>query len=147
MKASAVVLVVDDNMDAADMTAELLRMHGISVAVAYGGPEGFDMAIKIKPDVIVLDVGMPVMDGCAVAAALRKDAAFVKVKLVALTAWGDAESRERTRVAGFDLHLTKPASWASLLSAIQRPSLAYKSLAPCPRWKNRLLSRRFLRDA
>lgn len=124
MKASAVVLVVDDNIDAADMTAELLRMHGISVAVAYGGPEGFDMAIKIKPDVIVLDVGMPVMDGCAVAAALRKDATFVKVRLVALTAWGDAESRERTCVAGFDLHLTKPASLASLLSAVQRPSLS-----------------------
>ena len=125
MEAGAVVLVVDDNIDAADMTAELLRMHGISVAVAYGGSEGLDLAKKLKPAVIVLDVGMPVMDGCAVAAALRKDAAFVRVRLVALTAWGDAESRERTRVAGFDLHLTKPASLTSLLSAVQRPSLSF----------------------
>lgn len=119
MNATARVLVVDDNIDAADMTAEVLRMHGISVVVAYGGLEGLETARLVIPSVIVLDVGMPVMNGCEVAAALRKEEAFQQVKLVALTAWGDSESRERTRVAGFDLHLTKPASLASLVQAVQ----------------------------
>jgi CheY-like chemotaxis protein len=59
------------------------------------------------------------MNGCEVAAALRKEEVFQQVKLVALTAWGDSESRERTRVAGFDLHLTKPASLATLIQAVQ----------------------------
>jgi len=119
MNASAVVLVVDDNIDAADMTAEVLRMHGISVAVAYGGVEGLEAARLLTPLVIVLDVGMPVMNGCEVAAALRKEEAFRQVKLVALTAWGDSESRERTQAAGFDLHLTKPASLDILVQAVQ----------------------------
>lgn len=124
MESSSLVLVVDDNIDAADMTAEVLRMHGIDVVVAYGGLEGLEMAKKLMPSAIVLDVGMPLMDGCAVAAALRREEAFVKVKLVALTAWGDEESRERTRLAGFDLHLTKPAPLASLVNAVRRPSLS-----------------------
>ena len=119
MNATARVLVVDDNIDAADMTAEVLRMHGISVVVAYGGLEALETARLVIPSVIVLDVGMPVMNGCEVAAALRKEEVFQQVKLVALTAWGDSESRERTRVAGFDLHLTKPASLAALIQAVQ----------------------------
>lgn len=123
MEASPLVLVVDDNVDAADMTAEVLRMCGIKVVVAYGGAEGLETAKRLMPSVIVLDIGMPVMDGCAVAAALRQEAAFVKVKLVALTAWGDKESRERTRLAGFDLHLTKPAALTSLVEAVWLPAL------------------------
>jgi CheY-like chemotaxis protein len=125
----SLVLVVDDNTDAADMTAEVLRMHGFDVVVAYGGIEGLEMARKLMPSVVVLDVGMPMMDGCAVAAALRREAAFVKVKLVALTAWDDEESRERTRLAGFDLHLTKPAALASLIEAVLLPSRSFELAA------------------
>jgi CheY-like chemotaxis protein len=119
MGLARLVLVVDDNIDAADMTAEVLRMHGITVAVAYSGPEGLAKALTLMPSVIFLDVGMPVMDGCAVALALRKDQAFQSVKIVALTAWGDDESRERIQAAGFDLHLTKPASLTTLVRAAQ----------------------------
>lgn len=119
MDRAKLVLVVDDNVDAADMTAEVLRMHGISAVVAYGGPEGLEMAQALMPSVIFLDIGMPFMDGCAVATALRKDKAFQEVKLVALTAWGDQEMCERIVAAGFDIHLTKPALLATLIKVAQ----------------------------
>jgi CheY-like chemotaxis protein len=109
------VLIVDDNMDAADLTAEVLRMFGLSVEVAYGGHEGLSAAIASEPDVIFLDIGMPFMDGYEVAKAVRLEVALTNVKLVALTAWGDALSREKSRAAGFDLHLTKPAKIAELV--------------------------------
>ena len=117
MELTRLVLVVDDNVDAADMTAEVLRMHGMTVFVAYGGIDGLAQARTLMPSVIFLDLGMPVMDGCAVASALRQDEAFRSVKLVALTAWGDEQSRERTQAAGFDHHLTKPASLTTIVKA------------------------------
>lgn len=119
MDRAKLVLVVDDNIDAADMTAEVLKMHDIYAVAAYGGVEGLAMAHELMPSTIFLDIGMPFMDGCAVAMALRKEQAFKKVKLVALTAWGDQEMRERIVAAGFDLHLTKPASLATLIEVAQ----------------------------
>lgn len=109
------ILVVDDNVDAADMTAAMLRFHGLDVDVAYGGLEGLAAARAIAPSVIFLDIGMPVMDGYQVAAALRADEALRGVKIVALTAWGDAASREKSKAAGFDMHITKPANFHNLL--------------------------------
>lgn len=111
------ILIVDDNADAADLTAELLRHFGLSVEVAYGGPEALAAVKAIVPDVIFLDIGMPVMDGYAVAKALRREADLAHVRIIALTAWGDQGSREKTRAAGFDLHLTKPARLADLLDS------------------------------
>jgi CheY-like chemotaxis protein len=119
MDRAKLALVVDDNIDAADMTAEVLRMHGISAVVAYGGIEGLATARALLPSVIFLDIGMPFMDGCAVAMALRKEEAFQNVKLVALTAWGDQEMRAKIIAAGFDLHLTKPALLATLVAVAQ----------------------------
>jgi CheY-like chemotaxis protein len=103
------ILVVDDNTDAANMTAQLLQLYGLDVRVAYGGAEGLALARANRPDLIFLDIGMPVMDGYQVAEAVRADDTLSKVMLVALTAWGDEASRNRARAAGFDLHLTKPA--------------------------------------
>ena len=103
------ILVVDDNTDAANMTAQLLQLYGLDVRVAYGGEEGLALARANRPDLIFLDIGMPVMDGYQVAEAVRADDTLSKVMLVALTAWGDEASRNRARAAGFDLHLTKPA--------------------------------------
>ena len=119
MNRAKLALVVDDNIDAADMTAEVLRMHGISAVVAYGGVEGLAMARALMPSVIFLDIGMPFLDGCAVAMELRKEQAFQNVKIVALTAWGDQEMRDRIIAAGFDLHLTKPALLATLVEVAQ----------------------------
>lgn len=110
------VLIVDDNVDAADLTAEYLRVFGANVTVAYGGAEALAIAKVCSPTLIFLDIGMPEIDGYAVAKTLRADAAFAGVKIVALTAWGDSVSRARSKEAGFDLHITKPANLSLLLS-------------------------------
>lgn len=115
MALSRKVLVVDDNVDAANLTAEILRIFGMDVAVAYGGPEALAAAELEQPDVVFLDLGMPGMDGYAVAKALRSKPASSGLKIIALTAWGDPASREKTKAAGFDLHLTKPAGIAELV--------------------------------
>lgn len=113
------ILIVDDNVDAADLTAEILRINGLDVDVAYGGLAGVAAARQCTPAVIFLDLGMPEMDGYEVARTLRSDEAFRDVKIVALTAWGDELSRVRSREAGFDLHLTKPASFVTLMQIAQ----------------------------
>lgn len=110
------ILIVDDNADAADLTAEILRFYGLSVEVAYGGPEGLASAMTLIPDVIFLDIGMPGMDGDAVARVWRGEARMLDVKIVALTAWGDAASRQEPRAAGFDQHFTKPARIDNMLA-------------------------------
>lgn len=97
------------------MTAQMLQMYGLDVQVAYGGPEGLAAARANRPSLIFLDIGMPLLDGYQVAAAVRADDMLSEVKLVALTAWGDAASRDRARTAGFDAHLTKPANIVELL--------------------------------
>lgn len=109
------VLVIDDNADAADMTAQMLQMYGLNVQVAYGGAEGLAAAKANHPNLIFLDIGMPQMDGYQVAKAVRADAELSDVKLVALTAWGDEASRAKARNVGFDIHLTKPANVIELI--------------------------------
>ena len=117
--ASKRVLVVDDNADAALLVAELLRTRGHIVEVATGGPQGLDAATTTLPDVVLLDIGMPVMDGYQVATALREGASTNSIRLIALTVWGDMESRARAIKCGFDIHLVKPASFDALFSAIE----------------------------
>ena len=109
------VLVIDDNADAADMTAQMLQMYGLNVQVAYGGAEGLAAAKASHPNLIFLDIVMPQMDGYQVAKAVRADAELSDVKLVALTAWGDEASRAKARNVGFDIHLTKPANVIELI--------------------------------
>lgn len=113
------VLVVDDNADAAFLVAELLRFRGHRVRVATGGFEGFAAATAMLPDVVLLDIGMPGMDGYQVATALRNGEITRAVRIVALTAWGDNASRDRAASCGFDGHLVKPASFAELLEAVE----------------------------
>lgn len=112
------ILVIDDNKEAADITAELLGMHGYQAIAAYSGLPGLDQARTYQPDVILLDLGMPGMDGYQVAAALRALPDFDHVALIAFTAWGDAVTRQRVRDTGFDDHLVKPASLDMILQAI-----------------------------
>lgn len=116
MDARTKVLVVDDNVDAADWLAEYLRLFGVDVVVAYGGIEGLALARVLLPKLIFLDIGMPEFDGYQVAMSLRSETSFANVKIVALTAWGDISSREKSKAAGFDLHITKPANLDVLLS-------------------------------
>jgi CheY-like chemotaxis protein len=111
------ILIVDDNVDAADTAAFLFQAYGFNVEVAYGGYEALSAARTFHPDIIFLDIGMPLMDGYAVAQTLRADVDCCGIRLVALTAWGDEASRIKVNAAGFDLHLVKPASLIDLLGA------------------------------
>jgi len=113
------ILVVDDNTDAADLIAEYLAFEGFEVAVAYGGQDAIAKARAFRPHVIFLDIGMPGMDGYQVASTLRGADWFPATRIVALTAWGDAASRERTRACGFDAHLVKPTQLDNLIKEVR----------------------------
>jgi CheY-like chemotaxis protein len=102
------ILIVDDNIDAADSLAELLELSGHQVRTAYGGAAALEMAERHRPRLIVLDIGLPGMDGYEVARRLRHHPAFSGVTLVALTGYGQESDRRKTRDAGFDHHFVKP---------------------------------------
>jgi len=102
------VLIADDNSDAAESLAVLLQMSGHVTRVAHDGLEAVKAAPDFAPDVAFLDIGMPGLDGYAVARALRQSASMHRVVLVALTGRGAASDRAVAREAGFDRHLTKP---------------------------------------
>ncbi len=108
------LLVVDDNTDAADSLAILLRLQGHEVWVAYDGPAALDMAKSHQPEMVFLDIGMPGMDGYEVARRLRQQPKLESVWLAALTGWGQQEDRRRTAEAGFDHHLVKPVDPTAL---------------------------------
>jgi CheY-like chemotaxis protein len=103
------VLVADDNRDAAESLAALLRILGNDVKVAYDGIEAVEAARAFRPNVILLDIGMPLLDGYGAAREIRRDPQIGVAKLVALTGWGQEEDRQRVRAAGFDEHIVKPA--------------------------------------
>jgi PAS domain S-box-containing protein len=102
------VLVVDDNVDAADSVAMLLRFWGHDVRLAYNGPQALEVAGRFQPELVVLDIGLPGMNGYEVARRLRQQPRFRKTVLAALTGYGQEEDRRRSADAGFDRHMTKP---------------------------------------
>ncbi|MGJ0393986.1 MAG: PAS domain S-box protein [Methylocystis sp.] len=104
------VLVIDDARDVGDSLALLLAMLGAEVRIAYSGAEGLAVCAEFEPELILLDIGMPEMDGFETARRLREQGAGRKAMLVALTGWGEEETRRRVYEAGFDRHLTKPAN-------------------------------------
>jgi CheY-like chemotaxis protein len=103
------VLVVEDNRDAADSLRILLELLGHEVRVAYNGPDGVRAAQEFLPDIVLCDIGLPGLDGYGVARALRLHPTTARVRLLALTGYGSDDDRRRTKQAGFDVHLTKPA--------------------------------------
>ncbi|MDB5752788.1 MAG: putative histidine kinase, atypical hybrid [Ramlibacter sp.] len=109
------VLVVDDNTDAAESLGVLLEMEGHASRIAHNGKQALAMAQARPPDVVFLDIGLPDVSGYDVARSLRAMPPLTQTLLVALTGWGTEDDRQRTREAGFDLHLTKPAE----LSAVE----------------------------
>jgi len=108
------VLVVDDNRDAAESLGMLLKLLGAQVHVVYDGPTALEAVATYKPAVVLLDIGMPGMDGHEVARRIRLESEFREVILIALTGWGHEEDRQRSQSAGFDYHLIKPADVNSL---------------------------------
>lgn len=114
------ILIVDDNVDAAKTLAMLLDYNDHSVRVAESGINALRIVAEFKPDIVFLDIGMPGMDGLDVARAVRAMPETRDPMLVALTGWGGQRDRERTREAGFDEHLTKPADLASIEAMLSK---------------------------
>jgi CheY-like chemotaxis protein len=102
------VLVADDNRDAADSLTLALQASGHQVWAAHSGGQALDVARRERPDVLILDIGMPDVDGYELARLIRAEPWGSHAALVAMTGWGQPQDKERARAAGFDVHLTKP---------------------------------------
>jgi signal transduction histidine kinase/CheY-like chemotaxis protein len=103
------ILIVDDSRDGGESLAMLLRVLGAEVALAHSGRQALECVASFQPDVVLLDIGMPGMDGYEVARRIRANPAYRSMQLIALTGWGQDEDRQRSAAAGFNHHLVKPA--------------------------------------
>jgi two-component system CheB/CheR fusion protein len=108
------ILVVDDNKDSADSLAMLLRLVGNEVRTVYDGRQVLTAASAYRPDLVLLDIGLPGMDGYEVARQLRSEPGLEKTTLAALTGYGGEEERQRAQLAGFARHMVKPVSLDAL---------------------------------
>ena len=113
------ILVVDDNVDAADTLEALFGMDGFEVSTAYDGLAAVAAAKARQPDVIVMDIGMPGMDGYDAARMIRQEPGAEKILLIALTGWGQSTDKKRASLAGFDHHLVKPVDYDTLIKCLQ----------------------------
>ena len=121
------ILIVDDNRDAADSLAMLLRATGNDIRTAYDGLEAVQVASEFRPEVVLLDIGLPKIDGHEVAQRIRKEPWGRQMCLIAVTGWSDETDRARSRAAGFDHHLVKPLDTghlAQLLGSVGRSTLS-----------------------
>ena len=119
--------MVDDNRDAAELLADSLRVLGHQTDVALDGVAAIDAAREFRPDVVLLDLGLPVMDGFEVAQRLRELPDSARMRIVAITGYGQDTDRRRTRAAGFDRHLVKPVDIARLGTWLRRLQVAPKT--------------------
>jgi CheY-like chemotaxis protein len=113
------VLVVDDNQDAAETLGYMMRLEGHTVAIAFDGPTALLEAEKLRPQVILLDIGLPGMDGYQVVRQLRAQESTRSAVILALTGYGQPEDRARAKASGFDDHLTKPIEPSLLMSVLR----------------------------
>ena len=119
--ASRRVLLIDDNEDAAESLAMMLRIEGHEVRTGFSAAEALSLSLSWRPDVVLLDIGLPGMDGYEVARRLRAEPGAAPLRLVALTGYGQPEDIERSARSGFDAHLVKPVGLDALADAIRRP--------------------------
>ena len=115
--AGARVLVVDDSVDSAETLGELLRIWGHDVRLAHDGPAAVEAAREYRPEIILLDIGLPGMDGFAVAQKLKAEGLQARM-LVALTGYGEQTDKQRTQQAGFHHHMVKPVDPEALQKLI-----------------------------
>jgi len=120
------ILVVDDNRDAAELLTEALELAGFTTRTAFDGPTGLETALAFCPDVALLDIGLPVMDGYELAERLRAHAPLRDLKLIALTGYGQESDRRRALEARFDLHMVKPVDFSRLLGTLRE----FKAASP-----------------
>ena len=113
-KSSLRILIVDDNRDGADSLGMMLRIMGNDTRTAYDGQEAVDVAEAFRPDVVLLDIGLPKLNGYEACRRIREQPWGKSMVLIALTGWGQEEDRRRSHEAGFDHHLVKPVDPAAL---------------------------------
>lgn len=118
--ASKRILVVDDNRDSAKTLSMLLKLTGNEIRMAHDGQEALGIAEEFRPEVILLDIGMPVLNGYDTCRALRAKDWGKSVRIIALTGWGQDEDRRKTADAGFDGHLVKPVDHAELMRLLAK---------------------------
>jgi CheY-like chemotaxis protein len=121
------ILVVDDSRDAADSLGMLLQFLGADVYTTHDGPAALEAIQTYRPSVVLLDIGMPGMDGYEVARRARQQPGGRDVTLIALTGWGQEEDRRRSKEAGIDHHLVKPVDLGALqalFASLPRPRSA-----------------------
>lgn len=123
-QASRRILLVDDNVDAAVTTAELLRILGNEVTAVHDGLAAVDAAISLQPEIVLLDIGLPGIDGYEVARRIRAHRDIIQPRLIALTGWGEEKDKFASADAGFEDHLVKPLSLEHLIEVINKQALS-----------------------
>ena len=128
------ILVADDNRDSLDTLAELLQLGGHEIHKAVDGVQALEAATRVRPDLVLLDIGMPGMDGYEVARRIRSQPWGREATLVALTGWGQENDRKRSREAGFDSHCIKPLDLQRLsILLASLPAAGNSSVEPAAR--------------
>ena len=118
LKSSLRILIVDDNRDSADSLGMLLQIMGNDIRTAYDGQEGVDVAEEFRPDVVLLDIGLPKLNGYEACRRIREQSWGRSVVLIALTGWGQEDDRRRSHEAGFDHHMVKPVDPQDLMGLL-----------------------------
>jgi CheY-like chemotaxis protein/two-component sensor histidine kinase len=118
LRSSLRILIVDDNRDGADSLAMLLRIMGNDTRTAYDGQEGVDLAAEFRPDFMLMDIGLPKLDGYEACTRIRQESWGKNIVLVAVTGWGQEEDHRRSHEAGFDQHLVKPVDPKELMKMV-----------------------------
>jgi CheY-like chemotaxis protein len=114
------VLVVDDNRDAAEALAEILILEGCDARIAHDGATAVEVASSWRPDAVLLDIGLPRLNGYEAARRIRELPDGQAIRLIAVTGWGQADDRARSAAAGFDHHVVKPVDVATLTALLDR---------------------------
>lgn len=126
------VLMVDDNEDAVNALNQIMMFYGFQTLVAYSGREALHLMDTARPDVAILDLGMPEISGFDIAQRCRETRTHDDLLLIALTAWGDTVATELTTAAGFDFHVVKPADPAALSALIEEEAFRRKVATSIP---------------
>lgn len=134
------ILIVDDNVDGAESLGTLLELHGGQVDIAHDGQTALSKARSFRPEVLIIDIDLPDMDGYEVACRVRNDFAAMAPLIVALTGYGYEETRARSAEAGFDAHLVKPLDFTTAIdliaSKLRRSASPPKVLGTMNGWRS-----------